>query len=79
MTGQGIRAAEPGPVWNVKIAVVMNLRAKDGPAAIARLAKALRRCGFEPMTDCGPDYANAFESEDGVIVEDPDDLPVRRY
>jgi hypothetical protein len=75
---EAMRLTEPEPVWNTKIAVIMNLRAEDADAAITKLAEALWRAGFEPMTDCGPDYADAFESEDGVTVDDPDNLPARR-
>ena len=73
---EAMSLTEPDPVWNTKVAVVMNLRAKDAGTAIEGLAKALRRAGFEPFLD--DESADAFESEDGVIVEDPGDLPVRR-
>jgi hypothetical protein len=67
-------ASTPGPVWNVRVAVVMNLRAPDGPAAIRKLDRALRAAGFEPLTDAGSDYADAFEAEDGT---EPEQLPFR--
>ena len=37
------------PVWNTKVAVVMNLNAPDAASAITRLARALRSAGTEPM------------------------------
>jgi hypothetical protein len=69
---EAVRITESDPIWNVKIAVVMNLRAKDGPAAIGALSRALDRAGFTPLTDGGPDYADAFEAEDGT---EADELP----
>jgi hypothetical protein len=72
---EAMRLTEPGPVWNTKVAVVMNLRAEDAGAAIAALSKALDRAGFTPLTDGGPDYADAFEAEEGT---EPEDLPMRR-
>lgn len=55
--------------YNVAVRVVHLLEAEDAGAAVARLEAALKRAGFEPMTDDrdGDQVSvGAVEAEDGA-------------
>jgi hypothetical protein len=55
-------------VYNVKIAVVACVEAPDEASAIAWVDRRLVAAGFGTLTDCGAEYADAFEAEYGTEV-----------
>lgn len=55
-------------VYNVTVAVVQNVAARDEAEAIDQVSAALTRAGFDVFDD--PTTQNAFEAEEGTEVSD---------
>lgn len=56
------------PVYNTVVTVIACLEADSADAAVARLAQAVKRAGFEIYEDhCGS--IHAFEAEEGTQAE----------
>jgi hypothetical protein len=62
-------------IWNVVVPVIANLEAPDGPAATARLERALEAVGFTVYTDARP--GDRFESFEAESDTEADELPLK--